>query len=74
MTSVDVPRETEDSRPSGYAAARLRLLQEESQSGPPRRSALAKLTDDWLAGLFTGAAGQLTSGVALVAVGGYGRG
>ncbi|MDG4863946.1 nucleotidyltransferase domain-containing protein, partial [Streptomyces sp. T-3] len=41
---------------------------------PPRRSALAKLTDDWLAGLFTGAAGQLTSGVALVAVGGYGRG
>lgn len=54
MTSVDVGTEskTEDSGPSGYAAARLRLLHEESRSGPPRRSALAELTDDWLAGLF----------------------
>ncbi|MFF1486309.1 [protein-PII] uridylyltransferase [Streptomyces sp. NPDC058319] len=58
--------------PGGYAAARLRLLQEETRSGPPRRTALARLTDDWLTSLFT-AAGVRT-GAALVAVGGYGRG
>ncbi|MFI9776526.1 [protein-PII] uridylyltransferase [Streptomyces sp. NPDC051956] len=63
----------DDSAPSGYAAARLRLLQDEAQSGPPRRSALAGLTDDWLAELFTAGARELT-GVSLVAVGGYGRG
>lgn len=74
MTSVDVRSESdaEDSGPSGYAAARLRLLQGEARSGPPRRSALADLTDDWLTGLFT-AAGP-PRGAALVAVGGYGRG
>ncbi|CAM5678127.1 [protein-PII] uridylyltransferase [Streptomyces violaceorubidus] len=73
MTSTDVTRETEGSGPSGYAAARLRLLTEGARSGPPRRRALADLTDDWLAGLFdAGAGGQV--GVSLVAVGGYGRG
>ncbi|MWA13895.1 [protein-PII] uridylyltransferase [Streptomyces sp. BA2] len=74
MTSVDVRTESdsEDSGPSGYAAARLRLLQGEAQSGPPRRSALADLTDDWLTGLFTAAGAP--RGAALVAVGGYGRG
>ncbi|MFJ8954726.1 MULTISPECIES: [protein-PII] uridylyltransferase [unclassified Streptomyces] len=71
MTSVnDVRAESEDSGPSGYAAARLRLLQGEARSGPPRRAALAELTDDWLAGLF----GSGAAGVSLVAVGGYGRG
>ncbi|WP_037862165.1 [protein-PII] uridylyltransferase [Streptomyces sp. NRRL S-340] len=68
--------ETGPSRPGGYAAARLRLLTEDARSGPPRRAALAQLTDDWLARLFTTAAadaGGLT-GVSLVAVGGYGRG
>ncbi|MEV0258413.1 [protein-PII] uridylyltransferase [Streptomyces sp. NPDC050732] len=78
MTSVDVDTasEQEDSGPSGYAAARLRLLQEESRSGPPRRSALAELTDDWLAGLFRvgGGPSGVPRGAALVAVGGYGRG
>ncbi|MGW6400923.1 [protein-PII] uridylyltransferase [Streptomyces sp. NPDC055134] len=76
MTSVDVQTgkaDDDDSAPSGYAAARLRLLQDEAQSGPPRRSALAGLTDDWLAELFTAGAHELT-GVSLVAVGGYGRG
>ncbi|KUJ39984.1 [protein-PII] uridylyltransferase [Streptomyces sp. MI02-2A] len=73
MTSTDVRTETEGSEPGGYAAARLRLLQEGAESGPPRRSALAKLTDDWLAQLFTAGAEGLR-GVALVAVGGYGRG
>ncbi|MFE1950631.1 [protein-PII] uridylyltransferase [Streptomyces sp. NPDC059524] len=69
----DVPTEAADddsAAPSGYAAARLRLLQEDARSGPPRRSALAALTDDWLAGLF----GTGVPGTALVAVGGYGRG
>ncbi|MFJ6740017.1 [protein-PII] uridylyltransferase [Streptomyces sp. NPDC091279] len=73
MTSTDVRNEAEDSGPSGYAAARLRLLQEGARSGPPRRSALAELTDEWLTGLFTAGAEGLR-GVSLVAVGGYGRG
>ncbi|MFI8522037.1 [protein-PII] uridylyltransferase [Streptomyces sp. NPDC085481] len=72
MTSLDESDTTEDPGPSGYAAARLRLLTEKAQSGPPRRTALARLTDDWLAGLFDAAAPP--RGVALVAVGGYGRG
>ncbi len=77
MTSVNDVRaesedsdDNEDSAPGGYAAARLRLLQGDARSGPPRRTALAELTDDWLAGLFGGGA----AGVSLVAVGGYGRG
>ncbi|MDO0925527.1 [protein-PII] uridylyltransferase [Streptomyces sp. TG1A-8] len=73
MTRTDVRKEADDSGPSGYAAARLRLLTEGARSGPPRRAALAELTDDWLAGLFTAAAGDV-KGVCLVAVGGYGRG
>ena len=73
MSSTDVRVEAEDSGPSGYAAARLRLLTEGARSGPPRRSALAQLTDEWLTGLFAAGA-EGTRGVALVAVGGYGRG
>ncbi|GAA2440921.1 [protein-PII] uridylyltransferase [Streptomyces glaucus] len=73
MTRADVREEAEDSGPGGYAAARLRLLTEGARSGPPRRAALADLTDEWLAGLFAGAAEGL-GGVSLVAVGGYGRG
>ncbi|MET9595754.1 [protein-PII] uridylyltransferase [Streptomyces sp. NPDC006516] len=75
MTSTEVTTEAEDSGPSGYAAARLRLLQEEARSGPPRRAALARLTDDWLTALFDAAAEEAgVRGAALVAVGGYGRG
>ncbi|MET7697939.1 [protein-PII] uridylyltransferase [Streptomyces sp. NPDC005485] len=73
MTSTDMRTDAEDSGPSGYAAARLRLLQEGAQSGPPRRAALAELTDDWLTGLFTAGTEGLR-GASLVAVGGYGRG
>ncbi|MGW7214988.1 [protein-PII] uridylyltransferase [Streptomyces collinus] len=73
MTGTDVQKEAEDSGPSGYAAARLRLLTEEARSGPPRRAALAELTDDWLTGLFAAGAEGLR-GASLVAVGGYGRG
>ncbi|MFI7386984.1 [protein-PII] uridylyltransferase [Streptomyces sp. NPDC049813] len=73
MTSVnDVRTDEADDEPGGYAAARLRLLQGEARSGPPRRSALADLTDRWLAQLFH--AGTPGPGVSLVAVGGYGRG
>ncbi|MEU5052907.1 [protein-PII] uridylyltransferase [Streptomyces sp. NPDC021096] len=58
-----------DPESGGYAAARLRLLHEESLSGPPLRAELARLTDRWLSGLL-----GPSQGVALVAVGGYGRG
>ncbi|MFP8884462.1 [protein-PII] uridylyltransferase [Streptomyces mangrovi] len=56
--------------PGNYAAARLRLLTAGARSGPPRRRALSDLTDAWLASLL----GDAGEGVALVAVGGYGRG
>ncbi|SEC67219.1 [protein-PII] uridylyltransferase [Streptomyces melanosporofaciens] len=74
--SLETTTDTTDSGPGGYAAARLRLLQEGSRSGPPRRSALAELTDQWLAALLTGGTqtAGIGRGVALVAVGGYGRG
>ena len=75
MTSTEVTTESEESGPSGYAAARLRLLQQKERSGPPRRAALATLTDEWLTGLFNAAAEHAgVRGAALVAVGGYGRG
>ncbi|MGV9789893.1 [protein-PII] uridylyltransferase [Streptomyces sp. NPDC003435] len=73
MTRTDDRKETDDTGPSGYAAARLHLLNEGARSGPPRRTALAGLTDDWLTGLFTAAA-PAAKGVSLIAVGGYGRG
>ncbi|WP_405776717.1 [protein-PII] uridylyltransferase [Streptomyces sp. NBC_00859] len=76
MTSADeLTGQADDPGPSGYAAARLRLLQEKAQPGPPRRSALARLTDAWTSALFTSAAEAAgVRGAALVAVGGYGRG
>ncbi|MCX5385952.1 [protein-PII] uridylyltransferase [Streptomyces sp. NBC_00083] len=76
MTSAEVSTgPDDDSAPAGYAAARVRLLAEKGHSGPPRRTALAGLTDSWLAGLFTAAAQEAgVSGASLVAVGGYGRG
>ncbi|GHE29592.1 bifunctional uridylyltransferase/uridylyl-removing enzyme [Streptomyces vinaceus] len=79
MTSVEETMTGDSDEPSapvpgGYAAARLRLLQEESRSGPSRRSALAGLTDGWLNALFTTALRESgVRGAALVAVGGYGR-
>ncbi|MEU5310032.1 [protein-PII] uridylyltransferase [Streptomyces sp. NPDC021562] len=74
MTGTDVRNDAEDTGPSGYAAARLRLLTEGARSGPPRRTALAELTDAWLTGLFAAATEGIRGGVSLVAVGGYGRG
>ncbi|NLU69760.1 [protein-PII] uridylyltransferase [Streptomyces sp. HNM0574] len=56
-----------------YATARTRLLRPDGGAadgtGAARRAALARLTDRWLAGLL----GE-RPGIALVAVGGYGRG
>ncbi|MGI5348552.1 [protein-PII] uridylyltransferase [Streptomyces sp. CA-250714] len=49
----------------------MRLLQGTELSGPDRRRALSRLTDQWLAGLF---AAHAPAGTALVAVGGYGHG
>ncbi|MFI6849870.1 [protein-PII] uridylyltransferase [Kitasatospora sp. NBC_00085] len=63
---------TETDDPCDYGAARARLLGEPGPAGSARRTALAALTDDWLAGLLTAAGAP--PGVALVAVGGYGRG
>jgi [protein-PII] uridylyltransferase len=70
--TAETTRTTGTGPPGGYAAARLSLLAEEARPGPPRRAELARLTDAWLAGLF--AAGPRPGRVALVAVGGYGRG
>ncbi|MFD7103597.1 [protein-PII] uridylyltransferase [Streptomyces celluloflavus] len=69
------PQGTGPAPDGGYAAARLRLLQDAAPAGPARRAALARLTDDWLGALLTGAAAETgVPGAALVAVGGYGRG
>jgi [protein-PII] uridylyltransferase len=56
-----------------YAAARRVLLARSGSPGPGRRRELAALTDRWLVELFATVAPQ-SHGVALVAVGGYGRG
>ncbi|MFB7945143.1 [protein-PII] uridylyltransferase [Kitasatospora phosalacinea] len=55
----------------GYPAERARLLADPAAAGPQRRAALARLTDDWLSGLYRAAGAPART--ALVAVGGYGR-
>lgn len=58
-------------------AGRRRLLLAESPPGSTRRRGLAALTDSWLRQVFAAAcdaAGGPASPIALVAVGGYGRG
>ncbi|UED86875.1 [protein-PII] uridylyltransferase [Streptomyces profundus] len=72
MTALTPTTGEEEGRESGYASARLRLLTQEARSGPPRRERLARLTDEWLAGLVRAA--PRPTRLALVAVGGYGRG
>ncbi|MFD8597775.1 [protein-PII] uridylyltransferase [Kitasatospora sp. NPDC059646] len=56
----------------GHLAERARLLADPARTGRERRTALARLTDDWLSGLYRTAGAP--AGTALVAVGGYGRG
>ena len=58
---------------TGYADLRAQLLGRTGVPGPARRRALARLTDSWL-GELAQEAGVNVGGVALVAVGGYGRG
>jgi [protein-PII] uridylyltransferase len=57
---------------AAFADLRDQLLGRTGIAGPTRRRALAHLTDDWLAGLAV-EAGVSVGGVALVAVGGFGR-
>ncbi|WP_326798778.1 [protein-PII] uridylyltransferase [Streptomyces sp. NBC_01808] len=106
-TAHSVPVSADPDAPlaeEAYAAVRVRLL--DAEGGAPRRAALARATDRWLAGLLHGAAGGAVPGagsggrgdvrgtpddssprapgdvrgagglrgVALAAVGGYGRG
>jgi [protein-PII] uridylyltransferase len=64
---------------AAYAQARADLLARPGITGPGRRRALAELTDGWLSGLLAAAVEEsapraAAGGVALVAVGGYGRG
>lgn len=70
---------TSPSEPTGlladFAAERSRLLARPGPTGPGRRRALADLADGWLRGLFQDAvADGRPGGLALVAVGGHGRG
>jgi [protein-PII] uridylyltransferase len=58
---------------TGYADLRAQLLSRTGVPGAARRRALARLTDSWLTELGI-TAGLNVGGVALVAVGGYGRG
>ena len=57
----------------GFAELRAQLLSRAGVPGPARRKALARLTDGWL-GELAQDAGVNVGGVALVAVGGFGRG
>ncbi len=60
--------------PLTLRAARDALLADRSLTGTAWCAAYAAAADAWLAGVFTSACGGDTSGLALVAVGGYGRG
>ncbi|WP_090482468.1 [protein-PII] uridylyltransferase [Nakamurella panacisegetis] len=62
-----------DPERGGFTELRAQLLGRTGITGPARRRALARLTDGWLSGLAADA-GVNVGGVALVAVGGFGRG
>ncbi|MGQ0625875.1 MAG: [protein-PII] uridylyltransferase [Sporichthyaceae bacterium] len=57
-----------------YAQERAALLAAKTPYGPERRAALRSAADAWLADLLRAASGGDEAQVALVAVGGYGRG
>ncbi len=56
-----------------YAEFRADLLARDTPYGPDRRTALSDAADRWLGDLLAGASGADTAGLALVAIGGYGR-
>ncbi len=56
-----------------YAQERAALLARNTPFGPDRRAALSDAADAWLGELLRAASGGDESGLALVAVGGYGR-
>ncbi|WP_035797744.1 [protein-PII] uridylyltransferase [Kitasatospora mediocidica] len=66
------PTTDDSTQPAGHAAERAELLARPGLSGPARRAELAGLTDRWLGSLLEEAGPSAP--VALVAVGGYGRG
>ncbi len=56
-----------------FAAARLAVVADAALSARELSSLLVSVTDDYLRKIFAGATGEKPDGVALVAVGGYGR-
>jgi len=60
--------------PADLVAARAHVLDTNPRPGRTARAALAEVTDSWLAGLVVTAAGTNDADIALVAVGGHGRG
>ena len=58
---------------TSFSAARSELLSRPGPPGPGRRRALVSLTDEWLQEIYRLANGP-SEGMALIAVGGYGRG
>ncbi|QNK79666.1 [protein-PII] uridylyltransferase [Nakamurella sp. PAMC28650] len=73
MAVFPLDSSSSDSRAGGFPELRAQLLGRTGIAGPARRRALARLTDGWLSGL-AAEAGVNVGGVALVAVGGFGRG
>ena len=61
-----------ESATQAFSVARSELLRRPGPPGPGRRLALSALTDEWLQELYR-LAGAPKTGMALVAVGGFGR-
>ncbi|HLH99854.1 MAG TPA: [protein-PII] uridylyltransferase [Acidimicrobiales bacterium] len=59
---------------AGFAEPRAALLARTDLTGRAFTAALAAAADEWLRGIFEAAAGPAPADVALLAVGGYGRG
>jgi [protein-PII] uridylyltransferase len=63
-----------DARSGGrFLAVRAAIVDDDTVSAAERRAALVELSDAWLATLFDALPQTWTTGMALVAVGGYGR-
>lgn len=76
-TLSDLPERGSSSLPEDYTARRRLLLASAGGPGAARRHGLSALTDAWLREVFSQASANAdlgAGGVALIAVGGYGRG